>query len=65
MARIAESVTELIGRTPLVKLNRVAAGLPATVVAKLESQKRWNRVADQPCNAFFVRQKAKIIGKRL
>ncbi len=34
--RIYNDITETIGRTPLVKLNRLTEGIPATVVAKLE-----------------------------
>jgi cysteine synthase len=34
---IADDATQLIGNTPLVRLNRFAGGLPGTLVAKLEA----------------------------
>ena len=35
-AHIYSNITEAVGRTPLVKLNRLTAGVDATVLAKLE-----------------------------
>jgi cysteine synthase A len=44
---IANNVCELIGRTPLVRLNRVAAGVKPQIVAKLESQNPAASVKDR------------------
>jgi cysteine synthase len=45
--RIAANIVELIGRTPLVRLNRVASGVRPQIVAKLESSNPANSVKDR------------------
>jgi cysteine synthase len=45
--RISESITSLIGGTPLVHLSRVGKGLPVRLVAKLESFNPCNSVKDR------------------
>src|SRR6195952_1468275 len=47
MGRIHENVSELVGRTPIVRLNKLADGLGAQVVAKLEFYNPANSVKDR------------------
>lgn len=45
--KIANDMTELVGRTPLVRLNRLGQGLGATLVAKLEFNNPCASVKDR------------------
>ncbi|HVB23538.1 MAG TPA: cysteine synthase A [Ktedonobacteraceae bacterium] len=47
MAHWANNAAELVGRTPLVELKRIAAGVPATVLAKLEMFSPGGSVKDR------------------
>lgn len=52
-ARIHGSIVECIGNTPLVRLNRVAAGTAATVVAKVENMNPLWSVKDRIARAMI------------
>lgn len=45
--KIAENITQLIGHTPLVRINRLSAGCKAEVVAKLEFYNPAHSVKDR------------------
>jgi len=47
MARIYDDVTQLVGGTPLVRLNRLTEGLPGDVAVKLEFYNPANSVKDR------------------
>ena len=62
--KIANSITELIGNTPLVKLNRLTEGLKAEVAVKLEFFNPGSSVKDRIAEAMVeAAEKAGKIGK--
>ena len=51
--QIADSLLDLVGDTPLLRLNRVAEGLDCTVAAKLEMLNPGGSVKDRPALAMI------------
>ena len=51
--KIANNVTELIGNTPLVKLNRIASGIDGTIAVKLEFFNPAHSVKDRIAAAMI------------
>jgi len=60
-----DSVLETIGRTPLVRLNQMTAGLQCTVAAKLESRNPGGSVKDRICLSMILEaEKQNLINKQ-
>ncbi len=49
MTKIYNNILETIGKTPLVKLNRLAEGLNATIVGKIEARNPGGSIKDRIC----------------
>ena len=54
MKEIYNNVLETIGKTPLVRLNKMAADLKCTVVAKLEARNPGGSVKDRICLSMIA-----------
>ena len=52
--KIYKNVLETIGKTPLVKLNKVTEGANATVVAKIEARNPGGSIKDRICQSMIA-----------
>jgi cysteine synthase A len=53
MTKIYNNALETIGKTPLIKINRLTEGLNATVLGKLEARNPGGSIKDRICNAMI------------
>ena len=54
MGKIYNNTLETIGKTPLIKLNRITTGLKCAVIAKLESRNPGGSVKDRICQSIIA-----------
>jgi cysteine synthase A len=54
MTEIYSNVLETIGKTPLIRLNKLTAGLKCTVAAKLESRNPGGSIKDRICLSMIT-----------
>src|SRR4030066_781569 len=54
MKEIYNNVLETVGKTPLIRLNRLTAGLKCTVIAKAESRNPGGSVKDRICLSMIA-----------
>jgi cysteine synthase A len=54
MKEIFNNVLETVGKTPLIRLNRLTAGLKCTVIAKAESRNPGGSVKDRICLSMIA-----------
>jgi cysteine synthase A len=54
MTEIYSNVLEAIGKTPLIRLNKLTTGLKCTIVAKLESRNPGGSIKDRICLSMIA-----------
>jgi cysteine synthase A len=54
MKKVFNSVLETIGKTPLIRLNKLTSGLRCTVLAKMESRNPGGSIKDRVCLSMIT-----------